>query len=353
MALINLIRIDEHSGVLLADEEFWRRGYRRTNSLDNLQRLLPESFSQSTGVEVVIGIEGDPSITYEAVLWAQRSIRESISDSSGKTLNNPAVTVKQIADIAVDAIGRLIRKRIDDQLGFAFGFTASDLTRGYYESGGEKIDIKQEKIRNEALGWIKYREEDGRTKQLFEINALIAGVDQENGFHFYEWSGTLGNLFLGSSPFESIGKGSDAANLAFIDIFRKQDLASRRKGLKPEEAIFILIEALEAASRFNHEVGGYPQIMLISGSPDPDAKRFVEYSGHGAKLAQEIVTACVHGFLSKAKTIALVKRLVIMNEDFFNVEKDFLAASKEPEKMEHFLRGYRNRLVIPEGEIVS
>ncbi|MBN1550666.1 hypothetical protein JW979_04320 [bacterium] len=350
MALVNLIQINDWSGALLADEEFWRRGSRRTLSLDNLQNLLTAEFSDSTGIEAVIGIEGDPSITYEAVLQAQQSLKSFIGKSSASKQDKSIKTLKDIAEIAVSEIEKVIRKRIDCQLNFTYGFTVDDLNRGYFEVEGEKIDIQQETVRKDALKWIKYDEQSSQTKPIFDVEAIIAGIDPVNGFHWYEWSGGLGNIFLGSGLFESIGKGSDAANLAFIDIFRKRDLVQRRQGMSCEEALFALIEALEAASRFNHEVGGYPEMIIINGKTAKHNERFMEFSGHPAKLAQEIVTASVHGYLPKKNSLEFIKALIWGKHDHNDIEEKFFKAVTDRNALEHFLRGYKNSVTLPKGE---
>jgi hypothetical protein len=352
MALINLIRIDDQSGALLADEEYWRRGYRRTLTLDNMHSLLPETFAKDSGMEIVIGMDGDPSVTYDAVITVKKHLEKAIKDPAADGRKEPFKSVKDVATSVVSEIDRFIRKRINDQLGFVYGFSVDDLNRGFFKVDGEKVDIKQEKIRSHALKWLKYDEKFPQTKALFEMNALIAGVDRRKGFHWYEWSGEAGNMFLGSGLFESIGKGSDAANLAFIDMFRKRELKKRRKGLSPEEAVFSLIQALEAATRFNHQVGGYPQFVILSGAKDRHAERYREITGHGAKLAQEIVTACVHGFVRKSDALKMVKHLILDLADFNVVEDDFMRVSKNPKGMEHFLRGYKSAVTVGPGEEV-
>lgn len=353
MALINLIRIDDVSGVLVADEEFWRRGTRRTLALDNLHPLLPGDYSESTGLEAVIGLEGDPSITYEAVLKIKNVLKEAIQDPSKVGKDEPIKTLKEIAEIAVREIDLLIRKRIDDQLLFAYGFTTDDLNRGNFDSCGKKVDIKLEQIRTDAFNWTKYNPAAAKTKQLFEMHALIAGLDARNGFHWYEWSGVPGNIFFGTGNFESIGKGSDAASLAFIDIFRKRELKKRRQGLSAEEALFAMMEAQEAALRFNHEVGGYPSFVILNGHGKTHAERFREYSGHGAKLAQEIVIGWIHGYLRKTDALRLVKALVLENADFDAIETECMKVSRDANAFEHFLRGYKSSIAALKEETAS
>ncbi len=353
MSLINLVRIDSHSGVMLADEEFWRKGSRRTLSLDNLQSLLPDDYCERKGIEAVIGLEGDPSITFEIILRARKRLADIIKDPSQYNRDNNLQSLREIADITVQEICRLIHKRINDQLGFIYGFTAEDFIKGYFEENGQRIDIKQEIVRSDALRWIKYDEKNARTRMLFETSVIIAGVDEQNGFHWYEWSGTPGNTLLGTGLFDSIGKGSDAANLAFIDIFRKRDLKRRRQGMSPEEALFAVLEALEAAARFNHEVGGYPHIILFNGRGKTHAERLRDYSGHSVKLAQEIVTAWVHGYIPKSNALRLIRELILDNRDFNDVEAEFMQATPDAQTMEHFLRGYKNSAEQPDEEIME
>jgi hypothetical protein len=353
MSLINLIRIDEFSGAMLADEEFWRRGSRRTLSLDNLQPLLPVEFCESSGLEAVIGIIGDPSISYEAILRAQLKLKEVIKDPGKLDREDPIRTLKDIVDISIAEIENLIRKRLDDQLGFAYGFTADDLNRGYFESDGERIEIKLEQVRTDALKWIKNNGHPDKTKSLFELDAIIAGLDSRTGFHWYEWNATPGSTFLGTGLFESIGKGSDAASLAFIDFFRKRELKKRRLGMLPEEALFSLIAGLEAAARFNHEVGGYPQFVILDAKGKTHVERCREYGSHGAKLAQEIVTACIHDYIKKPDALRLIKDLIFNGKEFALVEDDFQKISNNTQSLEHFLRGYKNSVSMPKQEVES
>ncbi|MBN2385224.1 hypothetical protein JXQ70_20300 [bacterium] len=344
MSVVNLIRINAQSGIMIADEEFWRRGSRRTLFLDNLQPLLPEKFCESSGLEAVIGLDGDPAITYEAVLQAKKHIERIIKEPDSSGRKGPIETLRDVAEITFEQINLAIRKRIDNQLRFAYGFDTNDLNRGFFEVDGKKVEIKQEKVRTDALKWTKYSQDFPRTKSLFEIHALMAGIDPKDGFQWYEWSGEQGVVMLGTGLFDSIGKGSDAASLAFIDIFRTMELQRRRQGLKAEEALLVLLESLEAAARFNHEVGGYPQIVMLDGSARKHRARYHEYSGHGAKLALEIATAYIHEHIPRDKALALIKDLVLEQKDVLKIEELFFKATPNPAALEHFLRGYKNAI---------
>ncbi len=350
MGLINLIRIDSNSGILLADEEFWRRGSRRTLTLDNLHPLLPPEFCEDSSLEVVIGLAGDPSVTYECSLAAQRAVEEVIRNPAGNGRSRPIETVREVAAIAVRAIEQLIRKRINDQLGFTYGFNLDDLARGFFETGTGKVEIKQESIRSDALSWLKYNEKNPRTRHLFEISALIAGYDQAMGFNWFEWDGRNGTLFPGSGNFDCIGPGSDAANLAFIDIFRQRELKKRRKGMSTEEALFALMEALEAATRFNHEVGGYPQLVMIFGMEPDHAQRYREMSGHETKLAQEIVTACIHQYIARDTALKYLNMLFLQRKDVDAVEDLFFDGTQRRSPLDYFLRGYKSSVADPTGK---
>ena len=347
MAIVNLVKINDRSGILLSDEEFWRQGRRRTLSLDNLQSLLPDNFRKTTPIEAVIGIVGDPSITYDAVLRTQKRIKSVTENPKKEGFDQPPQTLKAIADIAVEEIDKLIRKRIDDQLKFAYGFDLKDLNRGFFEDKGEKVDISQDEIRSDALKWIKSDSAPPRVKRLLSVSAIIAGIDEQNGFHWYEWEADSGNLFLGSGYFETIGKGSDGANLAFIDIFRQWELPRRRKGMKTTEAILALLESMEAALRFNHEVGGYPSLMIIDGNETTTTKRLQEITGHRTKLALEIVTAYIHDYLDKAEVLKMVKNLIIDGKDHESIENQMFEAAHDKSALEHFLRGYKSSLSTP------
>lgn len=346
MSIVNLIRVNSHAGILIADEEFWRRGYRRTLYLDNLQSLLPQSFCKNSSLMAVIGIEGDPAITYEIVSKAQKRLADVIKEPDQYGREDALETLKDVVDITVEEMERIIRQRVDNQLKFAYGFSTDDLNRGYFEIGDERIDIKQDQIRSEALKWSRF-DPSSRTASMLDISAIIAGVDGENGFHWYEWESESGNTYLGTGNFESIGNGSDAASLSFINFFRNQDLMERRKGLELIEAVYILLQSFEASFRFNHEVGGYPQFIFLNDEKKKYSERYKEFGGHEAKLAFEIVTAAIHHYLTRENAYHLLDELIFKGTDFTVVEEQFFTKSVDKRAMEHFLRGYKNSITLP------
>lgn len=353
MALVTLVKINHSAGLLIADEEFWRRGSRRTQSLDNLQPLLPDDFCEQSGMEVVIGIEGDPSITFEATMQAQRHLRDLISEPAKNSLNEPLKSVRQVADAAIHQIEKVLRKRLNDQLQFMYGFTTDDFNRGHFERDGQKYDIRQEVVRAHALKYSRFDPSLPRLKPLREISAVIAGMDREHGFHWFEWSSDSASLWTGTGNFECIGKGSDAATLALIDIFRRRQLMDRRRGMSFAEAALAILESLESALRINHEVGGYPHIVIIDGEAANHAGRYREFSGHGAKLALEITSAFVHGFIRHEDAIELLTRLIARNEEWTMLEEALFSHVTSSENLEHFLRGYRIQAAGPSKEDAS
>lgn len=341
MALVTLVKINHSSGLLIADEEFWRRGSRRTQSLDNLQPLLPDDFCEQSGMVAVIGIEGDPSITFEATMRAQRHLRDIIAEPTKHALNEPLKSVRQVADAAIREIETVLRKRLNDQLQFMYGFSTDDFNRGHFEHEGQKIDIRQDVVRAHALKYSRFDPNLPRLKPLREISAVIAGVDREHGFHWFEWSSDSASVWTGTGNFECIGKGSDAATLALIEIFRRYQLMDRRRGMSFAEAALAILEALESALRINHEVGGYPHIVIIEGEADDHATRYREFSGHGAKLALEITSAFVHGFIHHDDALELLTRLIARGEEWTSLEEALFCRVPSSEDLEHFLRGYR------------
>lgn len=338
MAVINLIRISPVAGALIADEEQWNQ-IRRLLSFDNLFSLLDAEMAESLNAEAVFGAIGTPSLAYEAVQRIKKKVREfyTSKDGSAKELR----TIEGITRIAVKELRTLIRERVDQKLSFCFGFTSDDLNRGYFESGGSKVEIKQELIVKEAQALATLASSSGLIKPVLDLTVLLAGYDREKGFTWNVFSAEDGSVYVGTGTFESLGKGSDVSTLNLIAYAGRKQLSERRDRLDRMEAIVELIKSFNAAARLNHEVGGYPQLILIDGEAPDHAGRFREVVGHRTKLACEIIASLEQGFIAQEAAYPLVEALIWGDIEDLEAEKSLFEQATDAFALEHYLRGYK------------
>ncbi|MBN2056430.1 hypothetical protein JW905_16015 [bacterium] len=339
MSVINLMKFNHSAGALIADEEQWYRGIRRLLSFDNLQALLDEEMAEKLGVEVVFGSVGTPSIGFEGGQRIRRRLRELFKAGGGRAAE--LRTIAGITRIAVGELQTLIRELLNQKLNFCFGFNADDLNRGYFESEAGKVEIKQDSVVKEAQGIATLQNGNPHVAPIIDHVSIIAGYDPTRGFEWNLFEAAEGGVFVGSGSFESIGKGSDVSTLSLIAYANRKQLSERRLGFNHMEAMIELLRSFNEAARFNHEVGGYPHIIIIDGEQKERASRFRELTGDSTKLASETVAAMDFGFIDKELGWRLVEMLLFAGGAADAAEEALFAGAGDPYALEHFLRGYK------------
>lgn len=342
MAIVNALRFDEYSGAIISDEESWRLRHRRTLFCDNIHSLVTPDISDALHIEAVYGGVGTPAIHYETVTKTQYQLADIF-----KRRNDPVIkkqlykTNGDISKITLENLQKTIRRRADDRLRFLYGFTSEDLNRGYFEAQGEKIDIKQENVKNKALAIATLKDKSEIAKSEIENHACLIGYDKKQGFTAYCLKGEISVSSFVSGGFESLGTGKYGGGQAFAEFLNKKFLAERTKGFNRVEGMIELIYSAIQGALYFSQVGGYFSIAYIDGRGKDHASRYKEIIHHRAKLASEIVHSYKAGYLPRNITYQLVNDLVYEDANEDKIEGRFFKAVKDRKKLGYFLRAYK------------
>jgi hypothetical protein len=343
MAIVNALKFDDHSGAMLTDEESWLLRRRRTFFGDNLHSLLSPEMADALNIEAVYGCTGLPSFHFEVVQKTRRRL-ESAYAKGGRSQGgiDGLRTLDDVAKVTMDVMRDLTRRRVDERLKFLYGFTADDLNRGFFETGGQKYDIKQDCVRDRAMKLVTWSDKGALMKNVFENHAVVIGHDPRHGYNAFVLKGELSVLSFVSAGFEALGSGKYAAGIAFAKYLNSRSLAQRKRGLNRTEAMIELINTGTAAADYFGECGGYFNICYVDGRGATHAQRFVNIRDHAAKLAAEIVAAYKEGFLKKADAFGLIDELVFARGKWESVEQAMFKKAKNAKGMDFILRGYKS-----------
>lgn len=336
MAIVNALRFDRSSLGIIADEEYWFLGRRKSFFQDTLQHLVDEEITDKTGIIAVYGGTGTPSFHWDIVKRSRKKIKEEFS--------NRATNIKTIYDIGrivLDVLQEVKRDRINQKLRFMYGFTIDDVNRGYFEMDGKKYDIKQKKVKDKALALVMGKEKSPMTKPILENKAVISGYDAKDGIGMYYLNAENSVMSFTSGGYEAIGPGKYASGLAFGEFFQGMPLFQRREGFSRIEGMIQLINSAILAADYYNEVGGLFNIIFIDGEKKNPKERIIEIFDNKGKLATEIVRSYKWGMINKEDTSNFIEELIFKNASIDALEDKLFKTSKDPSKLELLLRGYK------------
>ncbi|MBN2055344.1 hypothetical protein JW905_10505 [bacterium] len=339
MALVNLLQFSPDTGAIISDEEFWNVHFRKRLYADNLQLLLQENMARDWKMEVVYGGVGYPSVHHEVVRDTRRALARLYSEK--KVEGGQPTLIKDIATIAFKNLQTAIRRRIDQKLTFFFGFSSDDLNRGYYLVNGKKIEIKNEKIKENATGIASGEKADALLKAAMESKAVIFGFDETYGITAYHLS--IENWVMGyiHEGFEAIGAGKYASGLVLGQDFGTKVFKVRKAGYGIGEGILELFESAVTAADHFKEVGGNLNLILLNRRGATRAEQVFELVDHRARLATEVVRACKAELLEKSKACALMEEIVTGTTSLQETEKNFLGSVNDLTRLHFLLRNYK------------
>ncbi|MBS1518538.1 MAG: hypothetical protein JSS91_10675 [Bacteroidetes bacterium] len=345
MTVINALKFNSHSGAMCCDEQTTLGSVRIMMSSDKIQNLIPEEIRKSIKIEAVYGGTGTTAIGDEV----RRSVRQKLSDEFDrleKKTNDMAKHFKTIDDIGnmgFESMMNVKHKHINDVVRGYFNFDTDDFNRGYYlNKDNEKTEINQKDLKDKVFDFMNWKNSDD-LDSIFLNAAIICGFDWREEFKIYKLSlKSEMNMEIAGSIFETVGSGSDSAQIIFSDYVSGKTLDERRHNIDRVEGIIQLIRATIAAAKYNMGVGGYFNIILFDAKEDDPSKRFFEVYDAKAKLATEIVYSYFSDFIDYKDAYDFINELIFKREkNFEEVNSEFLKASKNPERMNRFLRGYK------------
>lgn len=343
MTSINAMKFNRNQGACMSDEERgWNDEGLVSLTTEKMRIVTDEEIVSEQRTAAIYGNTGTSTVGEELRTTIKRRISELYRKEKDKAGKPPAsfMPVEAIAREAFDVITRMKHAHTDWELEGRYGFKTSDFVRGFYEKGGEKIDIKDPEIVktvDELLTW------KGRSSapQALHLNAgIVAGYDPRNGFSIFGVSMITPYVEPVQEIFLADGSGRDMTTVVFTEDLNRRTLAQRRGDIDPVEGLMTMFDALNSACRHDIGVGGYPCIIMIDGSRKNPSEIACRIQDHRGKLGAEICAAESAGFVSADAAAGLVQRLFFDREAFETVEQDFLGAAKNPKGLLRMLRGY-------------
>jgi len=343
MALVNLLKFDRDSCALVSDEEYWHSRRRRILYGDFVQSLLPANIAEEFDLEVVYGASGVPNFAIDVVTRTRKELK-NIYNSRGNLPESKKMyrTVDDVAQILLNNLQTAFRKRADARLEGLYGFNSDDLTRGFYEKEGVKIEIKQKSVKDSALGIAQTSKRGTPLDNFLEHQGLIVGWDKEKGIQAYYFNYEDFILYQSATDIDCIGKGKDVSQVILANFINRKHLDARRKGYDRAEGIIELIASGHEAQAHTHEIGGYFNIVYINGNGKNHRERYIEANNNTARVANEIAIAYKKGFLKKDDAFSLIKALIFQGKDYISVEENLFSNADDPVALDFILRGYKS-----------
>lgn len=345
MTVINAMIFDKHSGAMCCDEQTSIGEVRKMMSSDKIQKIVPSKIRENVKFEAVYGGTGTTAIGDEIRRGIKIRLKENFDKALIRSKGNSEsfVSMTDLFQIAYDEMMKVKHRHIDDIISGYFNFNTADYMQGFYkDANDEKIEICQKDLKDKVFGLINWKDSD-EVDSIFLNAAIIAGFDSSGEFKICKLSMKTEMLLqIADSVFETVGSGSDSAQLIFSDYAGNKTLDERRNHIDRVEGMIQLLRATNAAAKYNMGVGGYFNIVLFDSSEDDPAKRLFEVFDSKAKLSSEIVFAYYNKFLDYETTYELIDELIFKRQKpFEEMNIRFLNASADKTKMLRFLRGYK------------
>jgi hypothetical protein len=346
MVLVNLMKFDKDSCALVSDEEYWHLRRRRLLYGDFVQSLLKDEIADAMNLEVVYGSTGTPSFGFEVVNKTRKELnqifckRHNIQKKSDIFHN-----VDDVSKILLRNLHNAFHSWADNKLKGLYGFDSDDLTRGFFEKDGEKLDINQKAVKDAALKIAQTAKRGTPLDNILEHQGLIVGWDQEKGIQAFYFNYEDFILYQSATDIDCIGKGKDVSQVILANYLNKKHLRARRQGFDRVEAIIELIASGFEAQAHVHEVGGYFNIVCINGKGKNHKERLIEINRNSARVANEVVIAYRQKLLSKSDAFELVDGIIFQSEDHLNIENSLFDKVKDPVALDFVLRGYKEDFI--------
>ena len=345
MTVINAMIFDKHSGAMCCDEQTSIGEVRKMMSSDKIQKIVPSKIRENVKLEAVYGGTGTTAIGDEIRRGIKQRLRENYESALNRSKESAEnfIVIDDLFQIAYEEMMKVKHRHINDVVNGYFNFGTNDYMQGYYkDSKDEKIDISQKDLKEKVHDLINWKDAE-EVDSIFLNAAIVAGFDKSGEFRICKLSMKTEMLLqMAGSIFETVGSGSDSAQIIFSDYTSSRTLDERRNHIDRVEGMIQLIRATNGAAKYNMGVGGYFNIVLFDSSEDDPAKRFFEVYDSKAKLASEAVFAYYYNFISYENTYELIDELIFKRQrSFEELNNKFLNASKDKKGMLRFLRGYK------------
>lgn len=337
MAIVNVLKFNENAGAMIADEEYWVWGRRRSFFTDHIYRISEGELGENLKMQLLYGGVGHPPFHNELTTHLQKRLNTFIVE--GKADKIPTNT-EQVGYLLLEAAQEAIQRRVNDHLQFLYGVTIDDVNRGFFKKDGKKYEINQASIKKELVNIVMQKGNNQFLKPLYKSRGVLMGIDQEFGFSAYYFNFDKSILAFNSGGFDAIGPGKYAAGITLGNYLNEINLHQRRENIDQIEGLFTLIHSAISAQAFK-EVGGYFIIEILSQKDNVSPATVKTIHGHQAKLATEIVTAQLLEQIEKTTAFSLLERLIFNEEEFDKIEDELFTKAKSGKILEWRLAGFK------------
>ncbi|RJR12125.1 hypothetical protein C4588_02650 [Candidatus Parcubacteria bacterium] len=338
MSVICALKFNKHQGAIISDEEYWLQRRRRIHFCDNITDLLTEEMSDELGMTAICATAGTPSFCYDITRKAKKNLEGKFKEKNKK---NPFETIEEVANTVFNVFQDNFKKRIDTKLKSLYGFNRDDLNRGTFTDKGKKYEIKQESIKKKATEIATVPPKISPLDDVLEYETIILGYDKKSGMSSYGFSLQEPVLYLTSGPFEIRGRGKDVGEISLAKYMNRKTMKQRRDGFDIVEGTIELIKSAYDAAVYNHEVGGYFNILYLDGKAKNYSERVYELKEDPARLATEVVVANIFEELDKKSTYHIIKKILSGTENFDAIEEELFSRAGNGQNLEFILRGYK------------
>lgn len=345
MTSINAIKFNHEQGAMLCDEQRgWNEEDMMIMTADKIKPVTIQEVENTLRFVASYGNTGSSSVGDELKFKIKNSITTRFTKQKklkGGNLKH-LMTIEELANLAFQMQVEMKHRHIDETLKGRYGFTTKDFLRGSYSNNGKSYDITQDEIISQVHKDIAWLGRSGDATPIFLNAGIIAGYEPKEGFRIFHLS-LIEHL---CEPVQEIflndGSGRDVSMINMTDYTNNLSIPERAGDIEPVEGLFAIIDAVNAASRFNLGVGGYYNIIIFDGKAKNPADIRKEISDYRAKLAAHLVNAVFMNQIDEKKSKELLEALIFGDENFEVVFEKMMKAARNKKSLSRILRGYKN-----------
>ncbi|MEK7482891.1 MAG: hypothetical protein AABZ60_01020 [Planctomycetota bacterium] len=341
MGIVTALKFTPEMGAICVDQESWYLNRRRTLFNDILYPLNLPQFTQEFQINWVYGAVGNPNFHMEVIQKARKEIETKWK--KGHFQNT--VEIMTLSRIILKAFQQTWRRRIDDQIRFLYGFGADDLNRGYFlDSKGQKIPIKNSKIKQYALDCVNQKEKLFFGTLPTPNHICLIGVDPNQKFSAFCIKEDQGVLSFQSGGFESLGDGCYAGAMEMARTLNLQFLSDRRQGCGRNRGVLTLLSSILEASDHYAKIGGNIRMMILDAQQPQEIK---ELRDAPARIALEITKSYRAQILSQEQAEQMLADLIFHQNNWEAMEAQLFQTVSSRTALDKLLRGYKNIGELP------
>ncbi len=347
MTSINVMRLSENSGLLVCDEaRYWNPEWMIFYTPEKIRCITDSQIQKEQKIVMFMGQTGSSSVGDEWIEETRRRISQEYALLKSKSGKIPAKfkSLSELAELTFDNITQIKHAHINDFIQGKFGFTQDTVVTGKYLNKDQEISISDSRLLENARNYMDFTGTPEEVKGIFGNSQILAGYTPEEGFKIFYMTERWPVCEEVHEMFLAQGSGRDTCDLEFARYADTRTLKQRRlKAFNdPAEGLMTLLSGLNRAMNLTAGIGGYPKIIYVNGEAESSDKWVKEICDRRSRLAAEIVASSDEGLIEFETARNLVESLIFADAPFERINKTFFNATRRPEQLFRFLRGYPN-----------